>query len=260
MSNTLISVLAIAVVAFAAFLITRRKHTTTELAAQGVTLDPLVGAFVDAFHHCASEVDPPYVKAVATLRERPESSAAKLEKDYRALGREYVDARESVLYAASALAHPAILPLLMEVAQQSGSGSIHHEGGRAAQESILRTVAVDGIDAIARSGDERATNALVALTSSADRAVQASAVVALKYLPTKTAFERLADKLPQDRRYLLNLVRADVREVPQISDPRRHLRAEPSTVDRRPDLNSGQARNGGPAPASARVPQTKGRR
>lgn len=121
---------------------------------------------------------------------------------------------------------------------------------------MLRMIAVDGIDAIARSGDTHAADALLALAASPDRAVQAAAVVALKYAEVHLArYEKVRSVLPPDRSYLLDVVRANVRDVPQIVDPRRHLRSEPTTVDARPDLVSGGRRNGGVPSHHARVPQ-----
>jgi len=174
----------------------------------------------------------------------------------RSVGSEQIRARESLLLAAVALAQRSVLPLLAEVAREPVSGTVRHDGGRAAEESMLRLIAVDGIDAIARSGDTDAAEALLALAASPDRAVQAAAVVALKYADAHRArYEKVRSVLSPDRLYLLDIVRASVHDVPQIADPRRHLRSEPTTVDARPDLASGERRNVGVPPHHARVPQ-----
>jgi hypothetical protein len=155
-----------------------------------------------------------------------------------------------------ALAHRSALPLLTEVAREPVSGTVRHDGGRAAEESMLRMMAVDGIDAIARSGDTGAADALLALATSPDRAVQTSAVVALKYAELhRVRYEKLRSVLSPDRLNLLDVVRASVRDIPQIADPCRHLRSEPTTVDARPDLASGARRNSGVPSRHTRVPQ-----
>jgi hypothetical protein len=218
-----------------------RRDTTAEVPSPGLQLDPVVGGFVDAVHHCTYEAENRYAHALALLRQDPDKAARQIETAYRSVDSERIRTRESLLLAAVALAHRSLLPLLSDVARQPVSGTVRHDGGRAAEESMLRMIAVDGLDAIARSGDTDAADALLALVASPDRAVQAAAVVALKYADVHRArYERVRSMLSPDRLYLLDVVRANVRDVPQVVDPHRHLRAEPTTLDARPDLASGR--------------------
>jgi hypothetical protein len=259
MSNTLILivVLAAAVVSVLAGITLRRRHnTTTEGSLPVIQLDPVVAGFMDAIQHCASEAEERYVGALALLRQNPDNAARQIETAYRSVGSQQTPTRRALLLAAVALAHRSVLPLLAEVAREPVSGVVRHDGGRAAEESMLRMMAVDGIDAIARSGDTDAADALLALAASPDRAVQTSAVVALKYAEAhRGLYEKLRSVLPPDRLYLFDVVRASVGDVPQIADPRRHLRSEPTSVDTRPDPASGSRRNGGAPSRHARVPQ-----
>ncbi len=72
-------------------------------------------------------------------------------------------------------------------------------------------------------------------------------------------FERVRAALPADRSHLLDIRRATVRDVPQVSDPRRHLRKEPKTIDSRPDPETGERRVDAPAPSpKARAPRVSG--
>jgi hypothetical protein len=245
----MVSAITIAVVAAAAVLLVlglraRRRDTATEAAPPPeVALDPTVADFIEAAHTAPSETDKRYVDALERLRRDPEDAARQLENAYRSVDDNQIRVRESLLLAASALRHQAILPLLTDVAREPVRGTARHDGGRALEESVLRLIAVDGIEAIAQIGDAAAADALVTLTASSDRAVQAAAVVALKYSDAHRArFDELRETLPADRRYLLDVVRADVRDVPQIDDPRRHLAAEPTTRDARPDASSGKRR------------------
>jgi hypothetical protein len=235
-----------------------QRNTATEVSSEGIRLEPVLGGFVDAVHHCASEKDERYVSAVAQLRHNPNNTAHQIEAAYRSIGEEQIRARESLLLAATALAHPSVLSLLTQVATEPVRGMVQHGGGRAAEESMLRMMAVDGIEAVARSGDTNAADALLALTASPDRAVQALAVIALKYSDAhRTHYEKVRSMLSPDHLYLLDVVRANIHNVPQIADPRRHLRSEPTTVDTRPDLASGKRRNVEMPPQSARVPQAR---
>lgn len=257
MLNTLIIVVVLAAVAIVIAIAARRKRDlTTEAESPGIHLDPVVGGFIDAMHRCASETEDRYVSALAQFREDPDHTARKIEAAYRSVGSEQFGLRRSLVLAANALAHRSVLPLLSEIALQPVSGSVRHDGGRAAEESIVKMMAVDGIEAIARSGDRDAADALLTLASSADRGVQAAAVVALKYADIHRAhYEKLRSVFSQDRLYLLDLIRANVRDVPQIDDPTRHLRSAPTTVDARPDAASSKRRSVGPTPQQTGVPR-----
>src|SRR5690606_6281511 len=92
-----------------------------------------------------------------------------------------------------------------------------------------------------------AVDALMALTRSPDRAVQAAAVVALTHNVFGTdRVARLRTSLPEDRRFLLDVRRAQIDDVPQISDPTRHLAGKPQSRDERPAPEAG-SRSAGPA-------------
>jgi HEAT repeat protein len=263
MSNTLILiavVVAAGVAVLAGVALRRQRNTTSEVASPGIQLDPILAGFVDAVHTSASETEERYVRALALLRQNPDNAARLIETAYRSAGSQQIRLRESLLLAAQTLGHRSVLPLLVGVAREPVSGTVRHDGGRAAEESILRMMAVDGIEAIARAGDTDAADALLALAASPDRGVQASAVVALKYSEIHRAhYEKLRGALSPDRLYLLDIVRASVRDVPQVTDPRRHLLSEPTTVDTRPDLESGARRNSGVPSPDARVPRAVGR-
>lgn len=237
-----------------------RRETAVEAGTAEISMPSSVAGFVDAVHRCALEVDDRYVFALGVLRHDPEGAARHIETAYRAAGPERLGPRQALLLAASALRHRAILPFLFDVARQPVTGDIRHDGGRAAEESALRLVAVDGIEAIARAGDINAADTLLALTSSTDRSVQAAAVVALKYSDLyREHFERLHTLLPADRLHLLDVRRATVQDVPQVSNPLRHLRDPPTTSDARPDPDSGERRNG-PHSRKAGIPQATGER
>jgi hypothetical protein len=236
--------------------LSQRRSTTSEVPLPEILLDPVVGNFVDAICNCTSEADERYVSALALLRENPENTAQQIEATYRSVSSEQIGVRKSLLLAAKALAARSLLPLLNEIASEPLRDIAQHDGGIAAEESILRMIAVDGIDAIAQIGDTHAMEALLSLAMSSDRAVQASAVVALRYVEVNNShYEHLREILPPDRLYLLEIVRANIQDIPQIIDPRRHLRSEPVTLDTRPDLTSGIRRNSDVPSQRLRAPQ-----
>jgi hypothetical protein len=258
--NTLILIIVLAAATVSVLVgiaLRNRRSTVVEVpSAEGMELNSSIAEFIQAIQYSSSETEDPYVKALSQLRRYPDNAARQIEAAYRAVPGEKIPARKLLLLSAVALAHKSMLPLLIEVANEPVSGQTWHDGGRAAEESMLRMMAVDGIDAISLTGDTDAADALLSLASSSDRAVQASAVVALKYAPAHSAhYDKLRSVLPPDRLYLLDVVRANVRDIPQIRDPRKHLLSEPTTVDTRPDPVSGERRNVGMSPGQARVPK-----
>jgi len=255
----LVVVMAAAAVAVLMAATSGRRDTARELDFAATKIDPAVGEFLDAIHLCSSENDDRYLAARAQLREEPEGAARHIAEAYDAASANELTLRQGLLLAASALHHPAILPFLGELAQGPVTGEISHDGGRAAEESALRLVAVDGIEAVARAGHAPAADLLVTLAASADRAVQAAAVVALKYSePYRDRFERVRAMLPREKAYLAELQRADVRDVPQVADPRRHLRGDAVTSDTRPDPIRTERRNSHEPSRTRRVPHPKG--
>lgn len=249
---------AAAAAVLAAIASRRRRGSPAETTSDQTALEPFVGGFVDAVNQCESEADARYVAAVASLRERPESAARHIEAAYRASSDDRMALRQSLLLAAAVLEHASVLPFLTEVAGRAVSGEAWHDGGRPAEESAQRLIAVDGIDALARAGDTQAADSLVTLASSTDRSVQAAAVVALKYDDLhREHFERVRAALPAERAYLLDVLRASVRDVPQVVDPRQHLVAESAAVDPRPDPETGERRDGSAPSSSRRAPRVQ---
>jgi hypothetical protein len=178
------------------------------------------------------------------LRQDPTRSAGLIAEALRTAGDLPGEHHHGLVLAAAAIAHSAVLPLLVKIAdrpiRQTDSWGLREA------DSTLRLTAVDGIEAIA--DDEReAVDALMALTRSPDRAVQAAAVDAL----TRSAFgadrvARLRTSLPEDRRFLLEVRRAQIEDVPQISNPTRHLAGTPRSRDERPAPDA-SSRPAGPA-------------
>lgn len=235
-------VAAVVVAAVLARFLRGRRETIGEVSGPAFDLPPPLTTYLDAVHSYASESEPGYMAAIAKLRAEPSASARAIMDAYKRTGDEESDVRESLLLAAAALADRAVLPLLIEVARTPvRAGDSVRELSREARISKLRLMAVDGIHAIAAAGDSGAWDALEGLVESPDRAVQAAAVVAFNEADTGgDRLQRIGRILPNDRKFLLDVRRANVRDVPQIPDPTRHLAGPPQTLDRRPDPDARQ--------------------
>ncbi|HEX6150109.1 hypothetical protein [Nocardioides sp.] len=260
MSNGLvlgIVFVALVVALIAGFAAGRRPSTVTELPVSASSVDPILAPFIECLHVCESEEDERYVVALTRLRERPEEVSAAIRTAYPGADESAFDFRRSLLLTANRLEHPTILPFLAAVAGTSAQSRGAHEGGQSAAASDLRLTALDGIEAMAVGGVESAADALLDLVTSNDRAVQAGAVVALTHAEGfSDRLARVRELLPENRQYLLDVRRVDVRDASQIADPTGTLSGI-LTTDNRPDPNTGEVR-GAPTGPHRQTPRAAG--
>lgn len=210
---------------------------------------------LEAIDDFGDDAEAYYEEALAETREH---AVGVLFEIARALGNCHDDdypMRWSLTYAAATIATEKALPLLANIAQTpipEEDSQDSHSFSTVEEETIIRTTAVDGISELAREGVDGATDVLFELLDSPSFSIRRAAVVGLKESPRGEEWvERIADCLPDEERFLLELKRADVRKVEQISDPTRHLsesgredaKAEPPVFGgaRAPDKDAGKS-------------------
>lgn len=210
---------------------------------------------LEAIEDFGDDAEAYYEEALAETREH---AVGVLFEIARALGNCHDDdypMRWSLTYAAATIATEKALPLLANIAQTpipEEDSQDSHSFSTVEEETIIRTTAVDGISELAREGVDGATDVLFELLDSPSFSIRRAAVVGLKESPRGEEWvERIADCLPDEERFLLELKRADVRKVEQISDPTRHLsesgredaKAEPPVFGgaRAPDKDAGKS-------------------
>jgi hypothetical protein len=133
--------------------------------------------------------------------------------------------RFALILAASELRHPAALPWLRTVALSripAERSSDPHSFSTVAEETILRTMAVDGIGNLARDNNNDANEALFQCLATPSLSIHRAAVQQLLQSPNVPR-ERIVSALPQDEHFLLDLRRIDVREAPQVRNPQQTL-------------------------------------
>lgn len=171
-----------------------------------------VGAFIAAVNRFESEQHPEYLAAVRALRADGNATPA--------IAAAYVSAapelRLSLLLAAGQ-AGPAARAFLAAAA----AAPLRPDAGIAdlVEESRLRLIALDGLERLALDGSAEAWRDIEGLAYSADRAVKIGAVAALKSGSKTDALARLRDKLDPQDRYVFDVARPNVRDIPQVFDP-----------------------------------------
>lgn len=134
--------------------------------------------------------------------------------------------RWALVYAATRMDHDAALPYLRELVltpiPPSKAGDAHHFSV-AREETILRTTAIEGIGRLAERGNQQALDALFEFLDTDSISVcRASTQAILSVNPDYR--DRVAERIPSKFHYLLDVRPAQVKEIPQVKDPKKHLK------------------------------------
>jgi hypothetical protein len=203
-----------------------------------------VRRFLAAMNRAGDDAQAAYEEALAALHERPEEVIAELTRAERMTSEDDYPTRWAFVYAAAQLRHPAALPFLRDLTLARippERSKDPHSFSTVVEETILRTTAVEGVEHLAVSGGSAALEVLFEFLEQPSLSVRRAAVQAIFATETGQSLRRrVANLLPEDQLFLLDVKRVDVREVSQIDDPQRHLveaarRARTTPAPRLPD-------------------------
>ncbi|MBM3527324.1 MAG: hypothetical protein FJX62_04475 [Alphaproteobacteria bacterium] len=183
--------------------------------------------YLAAINAAGDDADERYKIALAAIREKANDviiEIARQENHCRA--RDYAT-RWGLIYAASELVHPAALPFFRSVVLTPippEESSEPHSFSTVAEESILRTTAVDGVARLAADGSKEAVDALFDFLHVPSLSVKRAAVQGLMGVRQGESLRgRIEERLCPEDKFLLDIKPIDVRKVTQISDPERDL-------------------------------------
>jgi hypothetical protein len=198
--------------------------------------------YLAAINAAGDDAEGVYKEAVAAIRERAEDVVTEIARmESRLRTRDYAG-RWGLIYAASELHHPAALPYFRSVVLTPippEESDDPHAFSTVAEETILRTTAVDGAARLATEGHEAAIEALFSFLSVPSISVKRASVQGL--LAVKQA-ESLRGKIEAhlcpEERFLLDIRPLDVNRATQITDPEADLSDEgrAAAKDVAPDL------------------------
>jgi hypothetical protein len=143
--------------------------------------------------------------------------------------------RWALVYAATRLEHEAALPYFRELVFAPIPASkrpVGHRNTVAREETILRTTAIDGVARLAARGDKRALEILhefLRVPSISIRRASVQGILAAE----PWARDRLAELLPPEHRFLLDVKQLPAPNAPQVRDPTVHLR-DPGARPKKP--------------------------
>jgi hypothetical protein len=211
----------------------------------------LVNNLIEAMYAAGDEAEAAYQAALKALRPVADEAAialARLESD---CDRRSYPRRWALIYAATQLERDSLLPFLRQVVltpippEQSHNP---HSYSTVKEETVLRATAVDGVGALAARGSEHARDSLFEFLAIDSISIRQASIRSLLAID-ETMRDRIAEYLPRDARYLLDVRPVAVTEVPQIKNPRRHLRKgrsheKPTPPD--PEERAGPVREASP--------------
>jgi hypothetical protein len=187
----------------------------------------LLNDLLAAMNNMGADAEEEYRRLLDMIRKQaPEVVIEIARREQRCAARDY-STRWGLIFAASELNHPAAVPYLSNIVLTPlppETSRNPHSLSVVAEETILRTTAVEGVGHIAAAGRKEALDALLSFLAIPSLSIRRAAVQSILSTPRgRRLRRRVADSLPRDQRFLLDLRRPDVRAVPQIRNPERNL-------------------------------------
>ena len=187
----------------------------------------LLRTFVEAANSEGEDAQAVYEEALQALRQAPERIAVGIARALGSCPDEDNGLKWTLVHAAAELRDAAALPLLGELVTTPIPPEVSsdpHSYSSVEDETVLRTTAVDGVAELAARGDEQAEEMLFEFLDVPSISIRRAAVQGLLRSPRGEELrDRIAEYLPRDQRFLLELKATRVEDVEQISDPRRYL-------------------------------------
>jgi hypothetical protein len=213
----------------------------------------LLRTFVEAANSEGEDAQAVYEAALEALRQAPEQVAVGIARALGSCPDEDYTLKWTLVHAAAELKDAAVLPLLHELVTTPIPPEVSadpHSYSSVEDETVLRTTAVDGVSEIAARGDERAEGMLFEFLEVPSISIRRAAVQGLLQSPRGEELRaRVAEYLPRDQRFLLELKATRVEDMEQVRDPQRYLsergRAEPTE---QPPAEFGDSRPGEKGP------------
>lgn len=220
--------------------------------AQG-SLDARITRYLRTLYAVGDDADDRHTRALENLRRNPAETVVALARaEASSQPRDY-PRRWALVYATTRLDHDAALPYLRALILNpfpSEDTRDPHARTVAREETILRTTAIEGLARLAGRGNKGALDALFEALDIPSISIRRASIQALLSVEPEYR-ERIAERLPADFRYLLDVRPAPVTKIPQVKNPRKHLReAKPTEKPVPPKLAPG-----GPRQPKARAPK-----
>lgn len=190
------------------------------------SLGQLVLGALEAMNAAGEDAEERFQEALGRLRERAGEAVIVITRMECEVPRQDYATRWALVYLVGELEDRMALPLLRQIVLTPipPEKSRDPHSSTVAEETIIRTTAVDAVAALARMGEEEAVEALMEFFDVPSFSIRRAAVQGLLSTPkADDVRDRIRACLPEDQHFLLDLKPMDVRKAEQIDDPQRHL-------------------------------------
>jgi hypothetical protein len=203
---------------------TLKEHLSEPSSTSAYEPSRLLKGFILAMNATGQDAKDRYDHALDALCNDAEQVLPEIERVLQSTPQQDFLSRWVLIYTAVKMKHPSTLlflknlvlaPLSLEEPSPLFLG----------EETMLRTTAIEGIEYLAISGNEDALQALFQIIEEPSRSIRIAAVQGILATPEGELLrDRVAEILPEEHRFMLDIKRMDVRDVPQINDPQRFLK------------------------------------
>jgi hypothetical protein len=184
---------------------------------------------IAAMNRSGEEAEATYQRALEDLRRQAATVMVEIARETRDCDELDYPTRWALVHLASELRHPAALPFLrnlVETPMPPEESPDPHSFSTVAEETILRTTAIEGIGRLAAERkNAEATETLWEALKQPSLSLRRAAVQSLYTAAgrSKRVRDRITMLLPEEQRFLIDLKPVDVGDVPQIPRPQRYL-------------------------------------
>lgn len=190
---------------------------------------------IDATYADGEDAEERYQEALERLGEKRGEVLVEIARALGTCSEDDYPLRWSLIHVAAELRTESALPLLVSVVKTpipAERSDDPHSYSTVAEETLLRTSAVEGVAYLAREGDDKAIGTLFDFLDIDSLSVRRAAVQGLLAAPQADDLrDRIAMCLPKTEHFLLDLRTVDVREVEQIGDPESTLSESGRSAD-----------------------------
>jgi len=189
----------------------------------------LLRNFISTMNAYGEDAQETYDRALEVMRKDAEEVVIEIAQAYGHCHKNDYPYRWALVHAAAELRHPVTLSFLVNLVKTPippERSKDPHSFSTVAEETILRTTAVEGVEYLLEGKEnEKAHDMLFEFLKQPSLSIRRAAVQALMNSDLgKKDRKRIAEMLPKDQRFLLEIERKNVEDVPQIKDPESHLK------------------------------------
>lgn len=188
----------------------------------------ILNNFLNSINGMGEDAQKLYDENLQELRKKPEDIVIEIAREEKIVEISDYAKRWSLIHTANELKDRTSLPLLKNIVLTPippEKSKDPHSFSTVAEETILRTTAVDGVGYLAEQGDKEALKSLFEFISIPSISIRRAAVHGIMSTSKdKKVREKLKELLPNEQHFLLDLKPIDVRDVPQIKNPKQYLK------------------------------------